>query len=159
MLWKCCTQYANKFGKLSSGHRTGKGQFSFQYQRRAMSKNVQTTAPLHSFHMLARSCWKSFKFSALQSLSRVWLCNPMTAARQASLSITNSWSSLKLMSTESAMPSNHLILCHPIILPPSILPSIRVFSKGQFFISQVATVWDVQLQHQSFQWIFRTDLL
>ena len=42
MLWKCCTQYASKFGKLSSGHRTGKGQFSFQFQRRAMPKNVQT---------------------------------------------------------------------------------------------------------------------
>ena len=50
MLWKCCTQYANKFGKLSSGYRTGKGQFSFQSQRKAMPKNVQTTAQLHSSH-------------------------------------------------------------------------------------------------------------
>ena len=55
MLWKCYTQYAGKFGKLSSGHRTGKDQFSFQSQRRAMPKNVQTTAQLHSTHMLARS--------------------------------------------------------------------------------------------------------
>ena len=55
MLWKCCTQYelnASKFGKLSSGHRTGKGQFSFQFQRKAMPKNVQTTAQLHSSHTL-----------------------------------------------------------------------------------------------------------
>ena len=51
---KCCIQYASKFGKLSSGHRTGKGQFSFQSQRKAMPKNVQTTAQLHSFHMLAK---------------------------------------------------------------------------------------------------------
>ena len=51
---KCCTQYANKFGKLSGGHRTGKGQFSFQSQRKAMSKNVQTTAQLYSSHMLAK---------------------------------------------------------------------------------------------------------
>ena len=58
---KCCTQYASKFGKLSSGHRTGKGQFSFQPQRRVMPKNVQTTTQLHSFHMLARSCSKSSK--------------------------------------------------------------------------------------------------
>ena len=50
MLWKCCTQYANKFGKLSSGHRIGKGQFSFQSQRKAMPKNVQTIAQLHSSH-------------------------------------------------------------------------------------------------------------
>ena len=50
MLWKCCTQYASKFGKLSSGHRTGKGQFSFQSQRKAMPKNAQTAAQLHSSH-------------------------------------------------------------------------------------------------------------
>ena len=54
---------------------------------------------------------------------------PWTAARQASLSITNSWSLLKLMSIESVMPSNHLILCHPLLLQPSIFPSIRVFSN------------------------------
>ena len=54
MLLKCCIQYVSKFGKLSSGHRTGKGQFSFQSQRRAMSKNAQTTVQLCSFHMLAR---------------------------------------------------------------------------------------------------------
>ena len=50
MLWKCCTQYASKFGKLSSGYRTGKGQFSFQSQRKAMPKNAQTTTQLHSSH-------------------------------------------------------------------------------------------------------------
>ena len=54
---------------------------------------------------------------------------PWTAARQASLSITNSWSLLKLMSIGSVMPSNHLILCHPLLLPPSIFLSIRVFSN------------------------------
>ena len=52
ILWKCCTQHASKFGKLSSGHRTGKGQFSFQSQRKAMPKNAQTTAQLHSSHTL-----------------------------------------------------------------------------------------------------------
>ena len=54
---------------------------------------------------------------------------PWTAARQASLSIANSWSLLKLMSIESVMPSNHLILCHPLLLLPSVFPSIRVFSN------------------------------
>ena len=54
MLWKCCTQYASKFGKLSSGHRTGKGQFSFQSQRKVMLKNAQTTAQFHSSHLLAK---------------------------------------------------------------------------------------------------------
>ena len=66
-------------------------------------------------------------FSSIQSLSHVWLfATPWTAACQASLSITNSWSLLKLMSIESVRPSNHLILCHPLLLLPSIFPSIRV---------------------------------
>ena len=69
-------------------------------------------------------------FSSVQLLSWVWLfVTPWTAARQDSLSITNSRSLLKLMSIESMMPSNHLILCCPPFLPPSIFPSIRVFSN------------------------------
>ena len=73
---------------------------------------------------------REVQFNSVQSLSRVWLfVTPWNAARQASLSITNSWSLLKLMSTESAMPSNHLMLCHPLLLLPSIIPSIRVFSN------------------------------
>ena len=66
----------------------------------------------------------------LQSLSQVLLfATPWTAARQASLSFTISWSLLKVMSIESVMPSKNLILCHPLLLPPSIFPSIRVFSS------------------------------
>ena len=61
MLWKCCAQYASKFGKLSSGHRTGKPQFSFQSQRKAMPKNAQTTAQLHSSHTLVKECLKFSK--------------------------------------------------------------------------------------------------
>ena len=68
--------------------------------------------------------------SSVQSLSRVQLfATPWTAARQASLSITNSRSPPKLVSIESVMPSSHLILCHSLLLPPSIFPSIRVFFK------------------------------
>ena len=70
------------------------------------------------------------EFSSVQSLSCVRLSvTPLTTARQASLSITNSWSSLKLMSFASVMPSNHLILCCPFLLLPSVFPSIRVFSN------------------------------
>ena len=72
----------------------------------------------------------SLPFSSVQLLSRVGLfVTPWIAARQASLSITNSRSLLELMSIESVMPSNHLILCHPLLLPPSIFPRIRVFSN------------------------------
>ena len=69
------------------------------------------------------------QFSSVQSLSRVRLfATPWTAAHQASLSITDSWSPPKLMSIESVMPSNHFILCCPLVLLPSIFPSFRVFS-------------------------------
>ena len=75
--------------------------------------------------------WKAGKKAIVQLLSRVWLfATPGTAARQASLSFTRlTRSLLKLMSIESAIPSNHLILCHPLLLPPSIFPSVRVFSS------------------------------
>ena len=74
-------------------------------------------------------------FSSVQSLSRVRLfVTPWTAAHQASLSITNSWTVLKLMSIESVMPSSHLILCHPLLLLPSIFPSIRVFFFSELIL-------------------------
>ena len=63
------------------------------------------------------------------------VCNPWTEACQTSLSITNSWSLLKLMSIKLVMPSNNLIFCHPCLLPPSIFPSIRSFQMSQFFAS------------------------
>ena len=70
------------------------------------------------------------QFSSVQLLSHVRLfATPWTAAHQASLSVTNSWSLLKLMSIESVMASNYLILCCPLLLPPSVFPSIRVFSN------------------------------
>ena len=70
------------------------------------------------------------RISSIQSLSCVWLfATPWTAAHKASLSITNSQNLLKLMSIESVMPSNDLILCHPLLFLPSIFPSIRVFSN------------------------------
>ena len=71
-----------------------------------------------------------YQFSSVQALSRVrHFAISWTAACQASLSITNPQSLLKLLSIESVMPSNHLILCHPLLLPPAIFPSIRVFSS------------------------------
>ena len=76
------------------------------------------------------SIHKGTQFSSVQSLCRVRLfATPWTAAHQASLSITNSRSLLKLMSIKLVMLSNHLILCHPLLLLPSIFPSIRVFSN------------------------------
>ena len=80
--------------------------------------------------------------SSVQSLSRVLLfATPWTAARQASLSISNSRSLLKLMSIKSVMPSNHLILCHPLLLLPSIFPRIRVFSNESVICIRWTKYW------------------
>ena len=90
---------------------------------------TKQSASLPSWQRLFYSPFASFSQS-VQSLSRVRLfATPWIAARQASLSITNSWSSLKFMSIESVMPSSHLILCHPLLLLPPIPPSIKVFSS------------------------------
>ena len=81
-------------------------------------------------------------FSSVQLLSSVWLSvTPWTLAHQASLSITNSWSLLKLISIESVMPSNRLILCRPFLLPPSMFPSIRVFSNESAFPIRWPKYW------------------
>ena len=86
---------------------------AFEFQERELLVNSST----------------GFQFSSVQSLSHIWLfVTPWTAARQASLSINNCWNLPKPTSIESVMPSNHLILCHPLLLLPSIFPSIRVFS-------------------------------
>ena len=80
--------------------------------------------------------------SSVQSLSCVRLfATPWTAACQAFLSITNSWSLLKLMSIESVMPSNHLILCRPLLLPPSTFPSIRIFSNESVLCIRWPKYW------------------
>ena len=81
-------------------------------------------------------------FSSVQSLSRVWLfATPWTAARQASLSITNSQSLLKLMCIKLVMLSNNLILCHPLLLLPSVFPSIRVFLNESIICIKQPKYW------------------
>ena len=83
---------------------------------------------------------------SVQSLSRVQLpSTPWTTAHQASLSITNSWSLRKLMSIESVMPSSHLILCHPLLLLPSIFPSMRVFSNESTLRMRWPKYWSFSL--------------
>ena len=113
---------------------------------------MKNTAVLLSYFL----CKLSF---VVQPLSCVWLLvTTWTAACQASLSFTITQSLLKLMSIESVMPSNHLILCHPLL--PSIFPNIRGFSNEWALCIRWSKYWSfIQLQHQSFQKIFRVDFL
>ena len=144
-----------------------------------LSMNTHTLGPMKRmnefslFFIKSVSHWKIHKptilcpypvhlceFSSVQSLSRVRLfATPQIAAHQVSLSITNSWSLVKLMSIESVMPSSHLILCHPLLLLLPSTPSIRVFFQRVNSSHEVAKILEFQLQHQSFQWTSRTDLI
>ena len=91
---------------------------------------------------LKKKSKNKIQFSSVQLLSRVRLfATPWTAAHEASLSITNSWSLPKLMSIESVMPSSHLIPCHPLLLLPPILPSIRVFSNESTLLMRWPKYW------------------
>ena len=103
---------------------------------------------------------KIHQFSSVQYLSYVQLfVTPGTAARQASLSITNYWNLLKLRSIELVMSSNHLILCCPLLLLPSIFPSISVFSISQFFTSGGQRVGVSASASSPSNELFRTNLL
>ena len=103
---------------------------------------IQPSHPLSSPSPPALKLSQYQFVSLVQSLSRVRLfATPWIATCQASLSITNSLSSPKLMSTESVMPSNHLILCHPLLLLPSIFPSIRVFSNESVLYIRWQKYW------------------
>ena len=93
-------------------------------------------------YCFSKSLVLQFQLSSVQSLGHVWLfATPWIAACQASLSITNSWSSLKLTSIKSVMPSSHLILCHPLLLLPPIPPSIRVFSNESTLLMRWPKNW------------------
>ena len=149
----------------------------FSSSQRDMKESF-SSAKMHSINIflsfrcgLMRKCCLEL-FSSVQLLSRVWLFEtPWTAARQASLSIANSQSLPKLMSTESVMPSNDLALCCPLLLLPSIFPTIRVFSNKSVLFIRWPKYWSFirwpkywswthdWVQHQSFQWILRTDFL
>ena len=127
--WEYHTPYASKFGKLSSGHRPGKGQFSFQSQRKAMPKNVQTTAQLHSTHMLAKS-YSKFSKSGFNS---TWTVNfqmfklDSEKAEEPEIKLTTSTGTLKKQeSSRKTSTSDLLITPKPL--------TVRITTNcGQFF--------------------------
>ena len=116
---------------------------------------TQIPLKMHSMNTYIRACtcmWK-LKIQNLEAFSSI-ICvrlfaTPWTVARQASLSIINSWSLLKLLSMKSVMPSNHLTLCHPLLLLPSIFPSIRVFSKESILHITWPKYWSFSISPSS----------
>ena len=117
------------------------------YNHHTLNFRTFSSAQTETLHPLLSLSCSSFcspqpQFSSFQSLSCVQLfATPWTAAHQTSLSITNSRSLLKLMFIQSVMPSNHLILCHPLLLLPSIFPSIRVFSNESVLLIRWPKDW------------------
>ena len=110
---------------------------------------IYSAANIPKNYQLSNDCQSELfliQFSSVQSLSHVQLfVTPRTAAHQASLSITNSWGLLKLMSIETVIPSNHLILCHPLLIPPSIFPSNRVFSNESVLYIRWPNYWSFSI--------------
>ena len=128
MLWKCYTQYASKFRKVSSGHRTGKGQFLFQSQRKAMPKNAQTTTQLHSSHRLAKECSKSSKpgFSTWTENFQMFQLD-LEKAEEREVKLPTSAGSLKKQESSRKTSTSALLT-----MPKPLTVSITTYS-GKFF--------------------------
>ena len=153
MLLKCYTQYASKFGKLSSGHWTGKGQFSFQSQRRAMPKDVQTTVQLCSFYMLIRLCSKSFKLG----FSRVWTVNfqmfklDLEKAEKPEIKLPTSVGSSKKQES-SRKTSTSALLITPKPLTVWITTNCGKFLKRWEYQTTWSVSWETYMQVKK-QWL------
>ena len=147
MLWKCCIQYASKFGKLSSGHRTGKGQFSFQSQRKAMPKNAQTTAQLHSSHTLVKWCSKFSK----TGFSNTWTMNfqmfqlVLEKAEEPEIKLPTSTGSLK-KEKSSRKTSISALLTMPKPLTVWITTNGGKFFKRWEYQSTWPASWETYMQ-------------
>ena len=139
-LWKCCTQYASKFGKLSSGHRTGKGQFSFQSQRKEMPKNAQTTTQLHSSHTLAKQCSKFSKpgFNSTWTLNFQIFKLDLEKAEEPEIKFPTSDRPLKKQES-SRKTSTSALLTMPKSLTVWITTNCRKFLKRR----EYQTTWPV----------------
>ena len=112
MLWKCCSQYASTFEKLSSGHRTGKSQFSFQSPRKAMPKNAQTTTQLHSSHTLVKQCSKFYKpgFNSMWTMNFQRFKLDLEKAEEPEIKLPKSVGSLKKQKNTRKTPTSALLI-------------------------------------------------
>ena len=145
MLLKCCMQYFSKFEKLSSGHRTGKDQFSFQFQRKAMSKNIQATIHLYSLHMSARLCSKSFK----QDFNSMWTENLQMYKLGLKRQRNQRWNCQHLLDHRKRKG----------ILPPSLPSPTHTHTKSTLLtVFKTLTVW-ITANHAKFKkWEYQITL-
>ena len=147
MLWKCCIQYASKLGKLSSGHRTGKGQFSFQSQWKAMSKNVQITTQLLLSHTLAKKCSKFSKsgFSSTWTMNFQMFKLDSEKAEDPEIKLTTSaWSWKKQESSRKT--STSVLLTMPKSLTVWITTHCGKFYKRWGYQTTWPTSWEICMQ-------------
>ena len=155
ILWKCCAQYASKSGKCSSGHRTGKGQFSFQSQRKAMPKNAQTTTQLHSSHMLVKKCSKFSKpgFSNMWTMKFQISKFVLEKAAEPQIKLPTSTGSSK-MQESSRKTSNSPSLTMPKPLTVWITIKCGKFWKRREYHrgSTWPASWEICIQVRKQQW-------
>ena len=147
MLWKCCTQYASKSGKLSSGHRIGKGQFSFQSQRKAMPTNVQTTAQLHSSHTLVKKCSKFSKpgFNSMWTVTFQMFKLVLEKAEEPEIKLPTSVESSKKLES-SRKTSTSALLTVPKPLTVWITTNCEKFLKGWKYQTTLSASWEICMQ-------------
>ena len=143
----CCTQYASKFGKLSSGHRTAKGQFSFQSQRKAMPKNAQTTAQLHSSHTLVKSCSKFSKpgFGNMWTVNFLMFKLVLEKAEEPEIKLPSSVGSSKKQES-SRKTSISALLTMPKPLTVWITTNCGKFFKRWEYQTTWPASWEVCMQ-------------
>ena len=147
MLWKCCTQYTSKSGKLSSGHRTGKDQFSFQSQRLAIPKNIQTTAYLHLSHRLAKQCSKFFKWGFNSTLTESFQMFKLDLekAEEPEIKLPKSAGSSKKQKS-SRKTSTSALLTTPKPLTVWMTMSCGKFVKRWEYQATLPASWEICMQ-------------
>ena len=147
MLWKCCTQYARKFGKLSGGHRTGKVQFSFQSQRKTMPNNVQSITQLHLSHTLAKSCSKFPKpgFNTTWTMNFQMFKLDLEKAEEPEIKLPASFGSLKKQEG-SRKTSTSALSTMPKPLTVWITKNCGKFLKSWEYQTTLPASWEICMQ-------------
>ena len=152
MWWKCYTQYVSKFGKLSSGHRTGKGQFSFQSQRKIMPNNPQTTAQLYSSHTLVKQCSKFSK----PGFSNLWTMNfqMFKVVFRKGRGIRDQITNIPWIIEKARVPEKHLLLLYWVHQSLSLcrLQITEIFFKKWEYKITLPASWEICMQVKKQQW-------